>query len=96
MQKDLRITVKSALLGELSVLAILALAFWAFKLGLYHPSVIQRGQVSVSHGGSRVIARTQLLALGKGPSLWQVEVSPGDWRDCGHDCEKALRGALAE
>ena len=94
MQKDLRITVKSALLGELSVLAILALAFWAFKLGLYHPSVIQRGQVSVSHGGSRVIARTQLLALGR--SLWQVEVSPGDWRDCGHDCEKVLRGAMAE
>jgi hypothetical protein len=49
----------------------------------------------VNTGSSRVTARTRLLAVGK-RSLWQVEVSPGDWRDCGHDCGKVLRSALNE
>ena len=96
MRKGLRVTsFRSALWGGLGVFAILALASWAFEHGLYQPSVIQRGQVSVKDGGSRVTARTRLLAMGR-RSLWQVEVSPGDWRDCGNDCEQVLRRALAE
>ncbi len=96
MRKDLRFTsFKSALWGGLGVLAILALASWAFEHGLYRPSVIQYGQVSVKDGSSRVTARTRLLAVGK-RSLWQVEASPGDWQDCGDDCKEALRRALAQ
>lgn len=96
MRKGLRVTsFRSALWGGLGVLAILALASGAFEHGVYQPSVIQRGQVSVKDGSSRVTARTRLLAVGR-RSLWQVGVSPGDWRDCGNDCEQALRRALAE
>ena len=96
MQRGLRIaSLKSALWGGLGVLAILGLASWAFDHGLFQPNVIERGQVSVKDGSRRLTASTRLLAIGK-RSLWQVEVSPGDWRDCGHDCGKVLRSALAE
>jgi len=96
MQSALRITsFRSALWGGLAVLAILGLASWAFDHGLFQPNIIERGQVSVNTGSSRVTARTRLLAIGK-RSLWQVEVSSGDWRDCGHDCGKVLRSALNE
>ena len=80
----------------LSALAISALAYWAYEQETDQPRVIQTGKVSfkreisVKDGSCCVTARTQLLATGK-RSLWQVEVSPGDWRDCGNDCEKALR-----
>jgi hypothetical protein len=96
MRKGLRITsFKSALWGGLGVLAILALASWAFEHGLYQPSIIQRGQVSVKDGPGRITARTRLLSF-RQRSLWQFEVSPGDWRDCGNDCEQALLRALAK
>jgi len=79
----------------LSALAIPALAYWAYEQETYQPSVTKTGEVSVKDGSCCVTARTRLLATG-GRSLWQVEVSPGDWRDCGNDCEKALRRTLAE
>ena len=62
------------------------------------PRVIQTGEVSLrkvsmKDGTCCVTARTRLMAIGK-RSLWQVEVSPGNWRDCGNDCEQVLRKAL--
>ena len=79
----------------MGVLAILGAADWAFEHGVYKPAVIGQGQVTANDGGSHVTARTRLLAVGK-RSLWQVELSPGDWQDCGDNCEKALRRALAK
>ena len=96
MRKGLRLTsCKSALWGGFGVLAILALASWAFEHRLYQPSIIQHGQVSVMNGPSRITAPTRLLSF-RQRSLWQFEVSPGDWRDCGNDCEQALLRALAK
>jgi hypothetical protein len=86
---------KSALFGGLAVVAVLGIASWAFERGFYRPSVVQRGHVTVADGWNHVTASTRLLAIGR-RSLWQVEVTPGIWRDCGSDCENALRKALAE
>jgi hypothetical protein len=89
------------LLVGLGILAILlALAFWRYEQEASQPRVIKTGevsikQVSVKDGSCCVTARTHLLDSGK-RSLWQVEVSPGDWRDCGDNCEMALRRTLAE
>jgi hypothetical protein len=105
VEQGIREGLKALLVG-LGALALLALAFWVYEHETYEhethqPTVIQTGdvsqmrEVSVKDGSSRVTARTRLLSIGE-RSLWQVEVSPGDWRDCGGDCEKALRRALAE
>ncbi len=81
-------------------LAILALAFlWAYEHDKDQPSVIKTGTVSVKNesrkdGSCCVTARTRLQATGN-RSFWQFEASPGEWKDCGDDCEKALRKALA-
>ncbi len=90
----------------LSSLAILALIYWAsdndtsrpHEKETSQPRVIQTGEVSLRKGSVKdgtccVTARTRLMAIGK-RSLWQVEVSPGNWRDCGNDCEQVLRKAL--
>ena len=87
-------------------LAILALIYWAYaqetdqphEKETSQPRVIQTGEVSLrkvsmKDGTCCVTARTRLMAIGK-RSLWQVEVSPGNWRDCGNDCEQVLRKAL--
>ena len=89
-----------ALLVVLAALAVLALVYWAHEHQADRPRVTQTGEVSVKKvsmkdGSCCVPARTRLRATG-GRSLWQVEVSPGDWRDCGNDCEKALRRTLAK
>jgi hypothetical protein len=89
-------------------LALLALIYWAYgkdtsqphEKEASQPRVIQTGEVSLRKVSVKdrpccVTARTRLLAIGK-RSLWQVEVSPGDWRDCGNDCEQALRKAMAK
>ena len=95
-RSGLRITsFRAALLGAMAVLAILGAADWAFEHGVYKPAVIGQGQVTANNGGSHVTARTRLLAIGK-RSLWQVELSPGDWRDCGNNCEQALLRSLAK
>ena len=88
-----------AFLGFLGALAILALAFWlAYEYDKEQHRVIKTGQVSVKTDSSKsgsccVTARTQLLATG---NRWQFEASPGEWKDCGDDCEKALRKTLAK
>lgn len=90
----------------LGSLALLALIYWAYDNDTYQPHeketsqprVIKTGEVSLKKvsakdGACCVTARTRLMATGK-RSLWQVEASPGNWRDCGNDCEQALRKAL--
>ena len=86
---------KRALLAGVAVVVILGIAYWAFELGIYEPAAIRFGQVTISEGRSRITVRTRLLSF-RQRSLWQFEVSPGVWRDCAYDCEKALRRALAE
>jgi hypothetical protein len=89
----------------LGSLALLALIYWAYDKDTSQPHeketpqprVIKTGEVSLKKvsmkdGTCCVTARTRLLATGK-RSLWQVETSPGNWRDCGDDCEQALRKA---
>lgn len=93
-------SIGSIALLVLGALAILALIYWAYAQETDQPRVIQTGEVSlrkvsVKDGTCCVTARTRLMAIGK-RSLWRVEVSPGDWRDCGNDCEQALRKALAK
>jgi hypothetical protein len=86
-----------ALLLVLGALGLLALIFWGYGRETDPPKVIKTGEVSLKRKVSAkdrpccVTARTRLMA---GSSLWQVEVSPGDWKNCGDDCEKALRVAL--
>jgi hypothetical protein len=95
-----------ALLVVLGSLALLALIYWAYvkdtpqprEKETDHPRVIKTGEVSLKRVSAKdgtccVTARTQLMATAK-RSLWQVEVSPGNWRDCGNDCEQTLRNAL--
>ena len=87
-------------------LALLALIYWAYvndtsqphENETDQPRVIKTGEVSLKKVSAKdgtccVTARTQLMATGK-RSLWQVEASPGNWRDCGNDCEQTLRKAL--
>ena len=73
----------------------MSITYWVFEAGVFQPKVIQRGQVTLIEGRSRITVPTRLLSF-RQRSLWQFEVSPGDWRDCGYDCEKAVRGALAK
>lgn len=73
----------------------MGMAYWAFELGLYRPTVVERGQVTLADGRDSITAPTRLLLIGA-RSLWQVEVFPVLCEDCGHDCEKALRKALAK
>jgi hypothetical protein len=89
-------------------LALLALIYWAYdndtsrprEKETSQPRVIKTGEVtlkkvSMKDGTCCVTARTRLMAIGK-RSLWQVEASPGNWRDCGNDCEQSLRKALGK
>jgi len=92
----------------LGALALLALIYWAYdndtsqprEKETPQPRVIKTGEVplkkvSMKDGTCCVTARTRLMATGKS-SLWQVETSPGNWRDCGNDCEQALQKALGK
>lgn len=96
METALRVmSFRSAFWGGLAALGILGLGSWALDHGLFQPNILERGQVSVNNGATRVTARTRLLTFGN-RSFWQVEVSPGDWRECGHDCAKVLRSSLVQ
>ncbi len=69
------------------------LAYRFYGTGLYQPSVIQRRSVVAYSGinhGEKVTAQTRFIRVGRG-TFWQVEVSPGNWQDCGSDCAAVLR-----
>lgn len=96
-QGERGMSIGSIALLLLGALAILALIYWAYAQDTDQPRVIQTGEVSLRKVSVKdgATARTRLLTIGK-HSLWQVEASPGDWRDCGNDCEQALRKALTK
>jgi len=84
----------NVLLGAVVVLAIGAGAVLYYDLGFYTPSVVQRGQVSVtsrSDPTKRMTAATRLIAVRR--QFWQVEYPPGVWSDCHQSCADALRKA---
>ncbi len=94
MYRSLRIrSWNDALIGGIAVVVIGFIAYEFFAFGLYQPTVIQRGSV-VAHNeinrGEKVSAQTRLIEVGR-RTFWQVEVSPGDWQDCGSDCAAVLR-----
>ncbi len=77
----------------MAVILIGFLAYQFYATGLYEPSVIQRGSVVAYSGTDRkekVTAQIRLVQVGR-RSFWQVEVSPGNWQDCGMDCAAVLR-----
>ncbi len=81
-----------ALIGGIAVVVIGFLAYEFFAFGLYQPTVIKRGSVVAYTGSNRaekVTAQTRLVQVGR-RAFWQVEVSPGDWQDCGSDCAAVL------
>jgi hypothetical protein len=86
---------RSVLWSVLAVAAIMCVAYWAFEHRLYTPAVIARSTVMVADGRNRVTAPTRQVQVGK-HAFWQVEISGGDWRDCGGDCEAIVRRALAK
>jgi hypothetical protein len=73
----------------------MSVAYWAFEHHLYKPAIIARSTVTVADGRNRVAAPTRQVQVGE-RAFWQVEISGGDWRDCGGNCEAVVRRALAE
>ncbi len=92
--RSLRIrSLNDALIGGIAVVVIGFIAYEFFAFGFYQPRVIQRGSVVAYNGinrGEKVTAQTRLVQVGR-RTFWQVEVSPGDWQDCGSDCAAVLR-----
>ena len=86
-------SLREAGIGAAVVIVIGAAAYWVFEAGLYQPQIAGTGSVtaaSKSTPGQQIKAQTRLAALGR-RSFWQVEVSPGVWKDCRSDCAAVLR-----
>jgi hypothetical protein len=86
-------SLRNAITGGAAVIVIGAAAYKIFEYGLYQPQIASTGSVtavSSSSPGRKIKAQTRLAAVGR-RSFWQVEVSPGVWKDCGSDCAAVLR-----
>jgi hypothetical protein len=92
--RSLRIrSLHDALIGGVAVVGMGFIAYEFFAYGLYQPTVMRYGSVEAvraSSRGEKVSAQTRLVEVGR-RTFWQVEVSPGDWQDCGSDCAAVLR-----
>jgi hypothetical protein len=89
-------SMKEAAIAGLAVIAIAGAAFGALDLGLYRPSVGERGQVTADGAnGRRTTAATRQVII-RNYRFWQVEVAPNVWKDCGSDCAKVLRRAMSD
>ncbi len=89
-------SIRQVFIAALALAAIGLAAYAFFEAGFYAPNVTARGSVTVSDpaGKSRVTAATRRVAIGRQTSgFWQVEISPGNWLDCGSDCAGTLRKA---
>ncbi len=86
-------SLRGALAGGVAFILIGFLAYLYYEAGLYQPLVIEHGSV-VAYGGisrdQKVTAQTRFVRIGRG-TFWNVEVSPGNWQDCGSDCAAVLR-----
>lgn len=86
-------SLRDAVIGGAAMIVIGAAAYEIFVAGFYQPQIEGTGSVTVSSKislGQKVKAKTRLAAVGR-RSFWQVEVSPGVWKDCGSDCAEVLR-----
>lgn len=84
---------REALIGVAAWVAIGLIVYAAFEAGLIRPGIRQKGSVtatSILLPRRTVTARTRELAV-RHYFLWQVEVSPNEWKDCGTDCAETLR-----
>ncbi len=84
---------RDAIAGGVALILIGFLAYSYYEAGFYQPLVIEQGSVVAYRGinrGQKVTAQTRFVRIGRG-TFWQVEASPGDWRDCGSDCAAVLR-----
>jgi hypothetical protein len=84
---------RDAVTGGAAMIIIGAAAYEAYEFGIYRPEVAKTGSVTASGKFSpvqKVKAQTRLAIVGR-RSFWQVEVSPGVWKDCGSDCAAVLR-----
>jgi hypothetical protein len=89
-------SIRQALIAGLAVIAIGGAAYWVFELGLYKPSVVERGYVTATdeRGHNRITAATRKIVIGRqSHAFWQVEIAPDVWKDCGKDCAAVLRKA---
>jgi hypothetical protein len=89
-------SIGQALIAGLAIIVVGGVAYGAFSLGLYRPSISEHGQVTAAgeSGRNRITAETRRILIGS-RRFWQVEVSPGVWRDCGRDCAEVLRKAMS-
>ena len=88
-----RLTVRQVLIASGAVIVIGFSAYEAFQFGLYRPQITRTGLVTATNKFNprqTATAQTRLAIVGR-RSFWQVEVSPGTWKDCGSDCEAVLR-----
>jgi hypothetical protein len=84
---------RGAVIGGAAMIIIGAAAYEFFEAGFYQPEIAGTGSVTSASkisSGRTVKAKTRLAAVGR-RSFWQVEVSPGVWKDCGSDCAEVLR-----
>jgi hypothetical protein len=84
---------KEAVIAGAAMIVIGFAAYEIFESGLYQPQIAATGSVtavSKSSPGLKVTAQTRLAIVGR-RSFWQVEASPGVWKDCGSDCAAVLR-----
>jgi hypothetical protein len=66
-------------------------AYEAYQYGLYRPQIMERGHVEYRDWNSKAVtAATRRITI-RNRSFWQVEVTPGVWKDCGRDCADTLR-----
>jgi len=87
-------SLRDALIGGAAVIIVGVAAYEAFEFGLYRPQIARTGSTTAASKvfapGQKVKAQTRLAVVGR-RSFWQVEVSPGVWKDCGSDCAAVLR-----
>jgi hypothetical protein len=86
-------SLRKAVIGGALTFIIGAAAYEIFSYGLYQPQIAGTGSVTVASSASpglKIRAQTRLAVIGR-RSFWQVEASPGVWKDCGSDCAGVLR-----
>jgi hypothetical protein len=86
-------SLRRAAIGGIAVIVIGAAAYGIFESGVYRPQIAGTGSVTTASKSlpeQKVKAQTRLAIVGR-RSFWQVEVSPGVWKDCGSDCAAVLR-----
>ncbi|MGO8954692.1 MAG: hypothetical protein ACLPWS_15445 [Rhodomicrobium sp.] len=88
-------SLRETAIAGLALAAIGAAAYEFYEAGLYQPNILAQGHAAYTDGNShRVTAATRQIQIGKSV-FWQVELSPGVWKDCGADCAGTLRKAAA-